>query len=100
MHKHITHNRCHKTFADFSEVILMLLARRYRGSGTPTAMPCRTISVSSRPRNFGFWGERSIVKGERLEKRALVQGKNFMRASTLVQVAVMAMALLSPPYQV
>jgi hypothetical protein len=22
MHKHITHNRCHKTFADFREAIL------------------------------------------------------------------------------
>jgi transposase len=38
MHKHITHNRCHESFADFSDAILTFLARSYPGTGTSTAI--------------------------------------------------------------
>ena len=38
MHKHVTHNRCHATFADFKAAVLSFCATRCPENGTPIAI--------------------------------------------------------------
>jgi transposase len=53
MQKHVTHNRCHSTFADFKAAILTFLREEVPENGEPIATKSRITSVSSRPRIFG-----------------------------------------------
>jgi len=60
MHKHVTHNRCHATFADFSGAILTFLREEvprkwhlYCDAVSDIVTPYRTTSASSHRRIFG-----------------------------------------------
>lgn len=47
MHKHISHNQCHPTVADFKAVVRTFLRKEVSRNGIPVVIKYRTIPVSS-----------------------------------------------------
>ena len=60
MHKHVTHNKCYETCAQFAEATLDFLREKVPRNWAELAIRSPTIFASSAERIFGLWRERGI----------------------------------------